>query len=85
MTVMGTAIVESWRCPHSTHLSETVWVGSIVTLSDHSGGASQGRVLEVSAHLTETSWGFHSVLYLSGVSSGPSHGGVLEVSTQHTP
>ena len=37
----------------------------------------------MSAHLTETTWGVHSVLYLSGVSSGASHGGVLEVSTQH--
>ena len=60
-------------------------VHSIVTLSDDSGGASHGRVLEVSAHLTETIWRVHSVLYLSDVSSGASHGGVLEVSTQCTP
>ena len=60
-------------------------VHSVLTLSDDSGRASHGRVLKMSAHLTETIWGVHSVLYLSGVSSGASHGGVLEVSTQHTP
>lgn len=62
MTVVGSVMAESGKCLHTSIRLSGVHSG--LTLSDDSGGASHGGVLklvEVSAHLTETVWGpFHS-------------------------